>query len=49
MIALCVEAPSTLRFDTFYVVSNNRWNYRDLTHARDVLGFEPQDNAETYR
>lgn len=49
MIALCVEASDTLRFDTFYVVSNNRWNYRDLAHARDVLGFEPQDNAETYR
>ena len=49
MIECCVEAPPELRFDTFFVQSENRWSYRDLTHPRDVLGFEPMDAAEAYR
>ena len=49
MIEKCIEAPPDLRFDTFYVVSNNKWNYRDLTHPREVLGFEPQDSADSYQ
>ena len=49
MIEACLRAPATLRFDVFFAVSNNRWSYRDLDHARRVLGFEPQDAAETYR
>jgi nucleoside-diphosphate-sugar epimerase len=49
MIERCLQAPPTLRFDVFFVVSNNRWSYRDLDHARRVLGFEPLDAAETYR
>jgi hypothetical protein len=31
------------------VTSSNRWGYRDLTHAREVLGWEPLDRAEDYR
>src|SRR6059036_1883529 len=49
MIEACLRAPATLRFDVFFAVSNNKWSYRDLDHARRVLGFEPQDAAETYR
>jgi nucleoside-diphosphate-sugar epimerase len=49
MMELCVDAPAELKFDTFFVVSNNRWNYRDLSHARKVLGFEPLDDAERHR
>ncbi len=48
MIELCLDAPTTLRFDVFFVVSQNRWSYRDLAHAREVLGFVPQDSAERY-
>ena len=49
MIARCIDAPEGLRFDIFYVLSNNRWGYRDLEHARQVLGFVPQDAAEDHR
>ena len=42
----CIEASPDLLFDIFFVTSNNRWGYRDLEHARQVLGFEPQDSAE---
>jgi nucleoside-diphosphate-sugar epimerase len=41
-----IEAPPELRFGIFFALSNNRRNYRDLTHAREVLGFVPQDGAE---
>jgi uronate dehydrogenase len=40
----CIDAPDTLRYDVFLATSNNRWNYRDLEHARLVLGYEPQDS-----
>jgi nucleoside-diphosphate-sugar epimerase len=49
MIVACIEAPSSLRFDVFFVVSDNRWNYRDLEHARAVLGWTPLDRAEAHR
>ena len=49
MIELCLDAPAALRFDVFFVVSQNRWSYRDLAHAREVLGFAPQDSAEKFR
>jgi len=45
----CIAAPASVRFDTFFVTSNNRWGYRDLTHARAVLGWEPLDRAEAHR
>src|SRR5688500_775513 len=45
MVAACIEAPDRVRFDVFYVVSNNRWSYRDVDHARAVLGWAPLDRA----
>ena len=49
MLERCVEAPLTLRYDVFFVTSRNRWSYRDLGHAREVLGFEPLDSADAHR
>jgi nucleoside-diphosphate-sugar epimerase len=45
----CITAPPTVRFETFFVTSSNRWGYRDLTHAREILGWEPLDRAEDHR
>jgi nucleoside-diphosphate-sugar epimerase len=49
MIEACIEAPDRLRFDVFYATSNNRYGYRDLEHARAVLGWSPLDSADTFR
>ncbi len=49
MIVACIEAPATLHFDVFFVVSDNRWSYRDVEHARQVLGWTPLDRAEDHR
>ena len=42
----CIEAPASVKYDIFYVISNNKYGYRDMTHAKEVLGFEPQDSAD---
>jgi nucleoside-diphosphate-sugar epimerase len=49
MVERCIAAPDHVRFDIFYAVSDNRWSYRDLEHARAVIGYAPQDRAEDYR
>lgn len=46
MIELCVNEEAQVSFDTFFVNSNNRWGYRDLSHAEQVVGFVPMDSAE---
>jgi nucleoside-diphosphate-sugar epimerase len=48
MIDLCLSAPDSLRYDIFDVISNNRWAIRDIGHARDVLGYDPQDSSDNY-
>ena len=45
MLQACIEAPPSVRFDIFYVVSNLRYGYRDVEHARAVLGWSPIDSA----
>ena len=42
----CIDAPDDVRFGIFFAVSNNQWNYRDLTSSREVLGWEPEDSAD---
>jgi nucleoside-diphosphate-sugar epimerase len=46
LIERAVDAPDDLRFDIFYGVSNNQWRWVDIDHAREVLGYIPQDSAE---
>jgi hypothetical protein len=49
MVERCIAAPESLRFDVFFVVSDNRWGYRPVEHARPVLGYVPEDQAEDRR
>lgn len=44
-----IHAPAELRHGVFFATSDNRWGYRDLGHARAVLGFVPEDRAEDHR
>ena len=46
ILRLCIDADPMLAYDVFYATSNNRWGYRDLEHAKQVLGYEPQDLAD---
>ena len=45
MAIRCIEAPDTVRFDIFFFTSNNELGYRDLDHAREVIGYIPEDGA----
>ena len=42
----CIDALDEVRFGIFFAVSDNRWNYRDLSQSKEVLGWEPQDSAD---
>ncbi len=44
-----IDAHGGLRFATFYGVSNNTWRFWDISDAALLIGYHPQDNAETYR
>ena len=46
MVEKCIEAPTDLKYDIFYVVSNNRWRFVDIEHARTVVGYQPMYSAE---
>tara|TARA_B100000315_G_scaffold259561_1_gene316072 strand:+ start:210 stop:974 length:765 start_codon:yes stop_codon:yes gene_type:complete len=41
-----IDAPASVQYDIFNAISDNRWNYRDLTHSKEVIGYVPQDSAE---
>ena len=45
-IERCIGAPEDLRFAILFAVSANRGRYRDLEHARRIIGFVPQDGAD---
>ena len=44
----CIEVED-LTYDIFFAASGNTWKIYDTPRAWRVLGFEPQDNAETFR
>jgi nucleoside-diphosphate-sugar epimerase len=46
ILTLCIDAPEDLKYDIFLATSDNKWNYRDQKHAKEVLGFDPVDSAE---
>jgi uronate dehydrogenase len=49
MVERCLVAPDHVRFEVFFVCSENKWTYRDIEHARAVVGFVPEDRAEDHR
>lgn len=40
----CLEAPDTLRFAIFHGVSNNGFKRLDISDARQLIGYDPQDD-----
>jgi nucleoside-diphosphate-sugar epimerase len=48
LIHRCIDASDEVRFDVFYAVSNNKRRWMDIEHAREVVGYIPQDRAEDY-
>ena len=46
-LAMAAELPE--KYDVFFILSDNLRGYRNLAHARSLLGFVPQDSAEIFR
>ncbi len=47
LVRCAIEAPD-VRFEIVYGISNNTRRWWDLYRAREVLGYEPLDDAEVY-
>lgn len=48
MVEKCVEAPDDVKYDIFYAVSDNFSRFRDIEHAREVIGYVPQDGIPSW-
>jgi hypothetical protein len=44
----CCLADDQVEFNIFYGVSENERRWLDIDHAKDVLGYQPQDRAEEW-
>ena len=40
----CIDAPDTLRFAVFHGLSNNTFKRLDISDARELVGYAPEDN-----
>ena len=49
LVRRCLEAPPGFRFGVFYGISRNTWRIWDIEDAASVLGYEPVDDAESFR
>jgi nucleoside-diphosphate-sugar epimerase len=48
MIDKTLSAPPELRFDIFHAISDNARRWRDIDHARQVLGWTPLDSSDAF-
>jgi GDP-D-mannose dehydratase len=48
LIEACLEVEN-VNFDIFYGVSENTWRFWDIEHPKEILGWIPREDAETFR
>ena len=48
MIDRCLSAPESLKYDIFNAISDNKYRWRDISHAKEILGWEPMGRAENH-
>jgi hypothetical protein len=44
----CCLRDESVSFDVFYGVSDNDRRWFDVDHAREVVGYDPEDDGETW-
>ena len=49
LIVKSAQLDDTVKYDVFFGTSVNRYGYRDLSRARAICGFNPQDSADDFR
>lgn len=45
LVAGAIDAPDDMDYRIFHGVSNNRWKRLNIDDARDLIGYDPQDDA----
>ena len=48
LVERCIHAPESIRYDVFYGLSENQYRWLDIEHARQILGYAPQDRVEDH-
>lgn len=48
MIDKCLSAPASLKFDIFDCISENKYRWRDTSHAKEMLGWQPTGSADRF-
>lgn len=48
LVRRCIETQGLPKYVVFWGVSNNRYSIFDISNARRLLGYTPQDDAETF-
>ncbi len=48
MIDKCLSAPASLKFDIFDAISENKYCWRDTSHAKNLLSWRPTGTADLY-
>lgn len=43
LVENCIQAPSTVDFETFYAVSNSEYRWTDIENAEKAVGYIPED------
>ena len=49
LVDKCIMADDSVKFAIFWGVSNNRWRIWDISNAKELIGYEPNETAETFR
>ena len=49
LVKACIQGPDSIRFGIYYGVSDNKWRFWDISNSRREIGYQPKDNAETWR
>jgi len=48
LIDRCLSAPLSHRYEVFDAISDNRWRWRDTSHAKSIFGWQPTGHAEAF-
>jgi nucleoside-diphosphate-sugar epimerase len=48
MVDKCLGAPESIRFDIFDAISENSRRWRDTSHAKQVLGWQPTGSSDRF-
>ena len=44
----CIDAPERVNYEILFATSKNKWSYRDISAAKEIIGFEPLDSADDF-